>query len=239
MTPATWEEALDQVAERLRTAGADALTLVGGRLSNEDLFNIAQLTGRVNGRKVLYSTMAGGDLTAQLGLPPGSNIADTGPETAILVVASDLEEEAPLWWLRVKQAAKRGVRLIVLNPRPTKLDRVAEFKLRYPYGAEVAAVLALTSILSADCPSLPEAFQHLALSSEMQAAAEAFATAQNGIVIFGSEGVGLTNSHALAHKPHQQTQQRSLRCLAARQRSGCLGHGLPPRPRPPIDFIGC
>jgi NADH-quinone oxidoreductase subunit G len=63
-----------------------------------------------------------------------------GSETAILVVASDLEEEAPLWWLRVKQAADRGARLIVANPRPTKTDRYAAQVLRYAYGSEAAAL---------------------------------------------------------------------------------------------------
>src|SRR5690554_4008945 len=44
LTPATMEEALDLVAERFRAAGSDLLTIAGGRLTNEDLFNLRQLT---------------------------------------------------------------------------------------------------------------------------------------------------------------------------------------------------
>jgi NADH-quinone oxidoreductase subunit G len=49
----------------------------------------------------------------------GTNFADMGIGTTIVVVASNLYEEAPIWYLRVKQAAERGATLIVLNPRET------------------------------------------------------------------------------------------------------------------------
>ena len=120
----------------------------------------------------------GGDLVAQVGIGAGSNFSDMGAETAILVVACDLEEEAPLWWLRVKQAAERGARLIVANPRETKTDRYASHKIRYPYGEEAAAVLSM-------------------IGGESEAA-KAFAEAENGIVLFGSEGTGLASSRSLA-----------------------------------------
>jgi len=72
------------------------------------------------------------------------------------VVASDLEEEAPIYWLRVKQAAQRGAKLIVVNPRPTKLDRYASHILRYPYGAEAAMMLALVNAYRPSVPSCPK-----------------------------------------------------------------------------------
>ncbi len=55
-------------------------------------------------------------------------LATLGKGTAILVVACDLHEEAPVWWLRVKQAAERGATVIVVNPRPTRLERYAAHK---------------------------------------------------------------------------------------------------------------
>jgi len=198
LTEATWEEALELVVDRFRIAGKDLLTLAGGRLSNEDLFNLRKLTDGLGGRKVLYTTMAGGDLTARYGLAPGSNFADMGPETAILVVACDLEEEAPIWWLRVKQAAERGAKLIVLNPRPTKLDRVAAYTFGYPYGAEAAAVLAMIKALATQNLDQATADQNPIGSSGFSAAAKAFTEAENGVVIFGSEGVGLEGSQGLA-----------------------------------------
>ena len=88
----------------------------------------------------LYTDMGGGDLVTQVGVGQGTNFSDMGKGDAILVVASDLYEEAPIWWLRVKQAADRGATLIVANPRETKLDKFANFVVRYAYGDEVKTV---------------------------------------------------------------------------------------------------
>lgn len=198
LVPASWDEALDLVAERFRAAGGDLLTVAGGRLSNEDLFNLRKLTEGQGGQTALYTHMAGGDLTAQVGPGVGTNFSDMGPETAILVVASDLQEEAPIWFLRVKQAADRGAQLIVVNPRPTKLERYAKHVVRYPYGAEAAAVLAMLNTLSAKRPDLPQEAKELERSPELAAAAQAFSAAQNAVILFGSEGTGLESSQALA-----------------------------------------
>jgi len=218
LEPASWDEALDLVAGQLKTAGGENVTIVGGRLSNEDLFNLKALTDELKGRSVLYSSMAGGDLVAQVGVGKGTNFSDLGEGTAILVVASDLEEEAPIWWLRVKQAAERGAKLIVANPRSTKLDRFANFQLCYPYGSEAEIVLEMVNSLSAKRPSaesrnLPDSGQlsidrrsqlrreqvrTLLRSSEFKEAVQTFVEAENAIVIYGSEGTGLDASTALA-----------------------------------------
>jgi NADH-quinone oxidoreductase subunit G len=100
-----------------------------------------------------------------------------GRGDAILVVASDLYEEAPIWWLRVKQAAERGATLIVANPRETKLDKYASFVVRYANGDEAKAI------------------QGLGGSDKIS---EAFAKAENGIVLFGSDGLGLEGTSNVA-----------------------------------------
>ena len=180
LQPASWDEALTLVEAWLREAGDERITLVGGRLPNEDLYNLLQLGGKPR----LYTHMAGGDLVTQFGLPPGSNLGDLSKGSAILVVASDLHEEAPVWWLRIKQAARRGAALIVANPRPTRLDKFASHTLRYAYGDETNTV---RSLLFAD--GAPE---------DMKAAAQAIAAAENLVVFYGSDGLGLVASAALA-----------------------------------------
>jgi NADH-quinone oxidoreductase subunit G len=141
--------------------------------------------------------MAGGDLVAQLGVKIGTNFSDLGPGSVILVVASDLEEEAPIWWLRVKQAAERGATLIVANPRPTKLERYASHVVRYPYGSESTSILAMMNAMSAkqNFPKAPKFHQG---GEAVKAAAEAISGAENLIVLYGSEGIGLEASQALA-----------------------------------------
>ena len=183
LVPVSWDEALDLAAERIRCTG-QLVTLAGGRLSNEDLFNLGQVTQFAHGRTLLYTYMGGGDLTARYGLAEGSNLGTLGKGDAILVIASDLHEEAPIWWLRLKQAAKRGAELIVLNPRETRLDKYAAHVVRYPYGQEVET-------LSAFLPGaeVPEA---------LQAVVSAFQAAENAIVFYGSEGLGLDGSQVVA-----------------------------------------
>jgi len=170
LTPTSWDEALTLVADQFKNAGEGLLTLVSGRLPNEDLFNLKKLADGLGGKAGLYSYMAGGDLVAQVGLGEGSNLADLGEGDAIVVVACDLEEEAPVWWLRVKAAAERGAKLTVANPRPTKLDRYATDIIRYAYGEEVSAVGQVDNL----------------------------SHAENAVIFFGSEGLGLEGSAALA-----------------------------------------
>src|SRR3990170_3053558 len=62
LVPASWDEALNRVAEGLKTAGKGALTLASGRLSNEDLFNLRILTEALDGKAIQYTNLAGGGL---------------------------------------------------------------------------------------------------------------------------------------------------------------------------------
>ncbi len=192
-----WDEALSYVAENFKDAGKNMLTLASGRLSNEDLFNLNELTNGLGGKSALYTHMAGGDLVAQLGVGKGTNLSDLGAGTVILVVASDLEEEAPIWWLRVKQATERGATLIVVNPRHTKLERYANQVVRYPYGSEANTILAMINSMSAkqNFPKAPRLSQG---GEAVKTAAETIVDAQNLIIFYGSEGIGLDASQALA-----------------------------------------
>lgn len=198
LVPVSWGEALDRVAQIFGEHGKGLLTLVGGRLSNEDLFNLHRLTSHVGGKAALYSDMAGGDWIAKVGVATGTNFSEMGEGTVILVVASDLLEEAPLYWLRLKQAAEHGAKLIVANPRSTKLERYATQSLRYRYGHEASLILAMLNALSAKRLDLPAVERNLPDRAEIQRAAQAFAQAQNAVILFGSEGTGLASSRALA-----------------------------------------
>jgi NADH-quinone oxidoreductase subunit G len=178
LKPVSWQKAFKIAAERLKSHPDGLVTLAGGRLANEDFYQLRTLTEGLSGKSVLNSSLAGGDLTARVGLGQGSNIKDLGSETVILVVACDLEEEAPLWWLRVKAAAENGAILIVANPRETKLERSAEYILRYEYGEETQTVLDLLEKKSEE--------------------SRAFKEKENGVVFFGAEGMNFKSSQILA-----------------------------------------
>jgi len=189
----TWEAALDRAADLLGQAGAGLLGLAGGRLSNEDLFNFRALIEGLGGKPVLDDWMAGGDLVRQFGVSPGTNLGTLGQGDAVLVIASDLHEEAPIWWLRIKQAAERGAELVVANARQTRLDAFAAHRLRYAAGEADRAGLSLLGALTGEA-----SLRSYSPDPQTTAAADALRNAKNLIVFYGNEGVDYPGSEALA-----------------------------------------
>jgi NADH-quinone oxidoreductase subunit G len=185
---ANWEKALKEAGEQLHGDRGEVIVLAGGRLSNEDLFNLKQLADGLGGQALLYTSMGGGEMTTAYGLTAGTDFSTMGPGTTILVVASDLYNEAPVWHLRIKQAAKRGATLIVVNARETKLERYAKFVVRYAYGDELATVNGL-----ADKPKI----------------GEAITAAENLVVLYGSDGLGPELTSALAPACAQLVKERA------------------------------
>ena len=173
LSRASWDEATKAAAEGLKK---DLVVLASGKLANEDLFNLKSLAHHAGGQAYLYSHMGGGEMTTLVGVGADTNFGTMGAGTTIVVVASNLYEEAPIWYLRVKQAADRGATLIVLNPRETKLDRFASYVVRYAYGDEVKAVRDLGRGKIGD----------------------AFSSAQKAVILFGSEGLGVEGTASLA-----------------------------------------
>jgi NADH-quinone oxidoreductase subunit G len=174
---ASWDAATKLAAENFEKAKKNFVILASGRLSNEDLFNLKSLADHSEGTAYLYSDMAGGDLTSLVGVSEGTNFGKMGAGTTIVVVASDLYQEAPLWYLRIKQAAFRGATLIVLNARETKLDKHASFVVRYAYGDEVKSVNDL---------------------SKKSKIGDAVTKAENLVVLFGSDGLGVSGTASVA-----------------------------------------
>ncbi len=196
---ASWDAATKFAAENFAADKKNFVVLASGRLANEDLFNLKSLADHSGGTALLYSDMGGGELTQLVGVGAGTNIGNMGKGDAILVMASDLYEEAPIWWLRVKQAADRGATLIVANPRETKLDRFAKFSIRYAYGDEVKTI--------------GDFGKKSKISDE-------FAKARNAIVFFGSEGLSVNGTSAVASACANLLQETSH---VGRANNGLIG----------------
>ena len=174
----SWKKALEIARDHFKSDPGELLTLVGGRLSNEDYYQLLSLTGGLSGQAIVNTNMAGGDLAGALSPAPESNLLDAGMGTTILVAACDLEEEAPVWWLRVKAAAERGASLIVLNPRETKLDRYADQVIQYTYGKETRSLLDL--------------------NEKEKGAFQLIKKAENLLIFYGSEGMDYKASKAFS-----------------------------------------
>jgi len=193
LEPVSWDDALDFVAGRLQQHKDSVAGVAGDRLSNEDYFLFQRLfrQGLGSGHIDLAERrLAGADVVARVGLSRGSNLKELGRGDAILVVAADLHEEAPVWWLRVKQATERGAALVVLNARPTRLDKFARFVRHYDAGAALTAVRELLALAHVDTGDRP--------ADAAQATANTLIEANNLVVFYGAEGLSYEQSDTLA-----------------------------------------
>lgn len=184
----TWEEAIQAVAKGVKKAGDGLVGVAGGQVSNEDLFAFKKLIDGLGGKALLADRMGGGDWVQKVGVGQGTNLRNLGHGDAIVVVASDLHEEAPIWWLRVKQATERGADLVLINARETRLDKFAKRRVGCAYGEAPSVVAALAQAVAS-----PEG-----AARDVATAAKTLAAAQNMVVFYGQEGLTSKGSQALA-----------------------------------------
>jgi NADH-quinone oxidoreductase subunit G len=196
-------------------AGANALAgLAGPELSNEDLFAFRRLMGDTLGTRHLDHRPGAPDdvvldpFGAVLGVGSGTNLLSLGKGSAVLVFGADPEEEAMLYVPRLRGVVARGGDLTVVNSYATKLERGATRGLRVRAGAEALLALALLKVVVderlinqdvvARLRNTADLMQQLASASladlaaaaglseaSIQAAARAFAGAENAIIIYG------------------------------------------------------
>jgi NADH-quinone oxidoreductase subunit G len=186
-----WNEAFPAIASALKNAGGDVAAIAGSSMSNEDLWELRQLVEGLGGSRLgtWSPTHGGAELVAQVGVGAGTNLSELGKGDAILVIASDLEEEVPMWRLRLKQAQDRGAYLVVANARHTRLEDFAVQGTRNDkvvigdairYGAGDA--VAVMANLKAD---------HKEIAKQLS-------DATNLVIVTGAEGLTLDGSQALA-----------------------------------------
>lgn len=223
LEPVSWDDALDFVAGKLQQHKHSAAGIAGERLSNEDYYEFQRLfrQGLGNGNIDLADRrLAGGDVVAQLGLARGSNLKDLKKGDAILVVAADLHEEAPVWWLRVKQAVDRGATLIVLNARPTRLDKFARHLLHYTPGGALPAVRELLAVAHVDTGNPPD--------GSPAAVAATLMDAENLVVFYGAEGLTYDETDTLARMLGNLLAVKRGEGESASSHAGRVNNGLVP-----------
>jgi NADH-quinone oxidoreductase subunit G len=77
-----------------------------------------------------------------------ARVSDIDHADAILVLDTELVDEAPILDLRVRKAVRRnGARLVVASSRPSTLDSAAQAAIRFAPGAAEAALAALAAAL--------------------------------------------------------------------------------------------
>jgi len=159
LEPVSWDEALDYVAHRLREIrdahGPEALgTFTSSRSTNEAAYLLQRLFRAQLGTnnvdccaRVCHSSTA---LALQRSTGTGAASAsyeDIDRARIIVVAGANPTEAHPVVGARIKQAVRRGARLIVIDPRAIELTTLAEHHLALGPGTNVALFNALANVI--------------------------------------------------------------------------------------------
>ncbi|MEU9730368.1 molybdopterin oxidoreductase family protein [Streptomyces sp. NPDC048002] len=163
LVPASWEEALDRIAEGLgRTRaehGPDACGVFGGGgLTNEKAYTLGKFARVVlgtsqidyNGRFCMSSAAAAGmkAFGVDRGLPfPLEDIPRTG---CVILVGSNLAETMPPSLRFFNELRENGGTLIVIDPRRTRTAEQADLHLAPRPGTDLALALGMLHLVVAE-----------------------------------------------------------------------------------------
>jgi formate dehydrogenase major subunit len=155
----SWKSALDRVAQEFTRikdeSGPDALaTISSSRGTNEENYLFAKFMRCVIGTnhidncaRVCHSATVTGMMDT-LGASAATNsIQDLDLTQLIMVVGANPTESHPVVGAKIKQAHRRGVPLIVIDPRRTELARLADLHLQLRPGTNVALLNAMGHVL--------------------------------------------------------------------------------------------
>jgi NADH-quinone oxidoreductase subunit G len=193
LTPVTWEEAIDHVAQRLRqirdSQGGQAIGVIGSnRTTNEENYLLQKFARTVLGtnnidhhRTADFAAFA----RAIAGKPNATaSMRDVASAPAILLIGNDPTEQHPLlaWNIRNNVRLNRA-RLYVVNAQDIKLRRQASKSLQIPAGRENKFVAFLNGDDSAAGSLTSTAVSNDALKQFR----DELKTQPNLIIIFGAE----------------------------------------------------
>ena len=153
----SWAEAFRVVVEQIHTArrgGLRTAALSGGRLADEDAYALSRFARTVLGTNDIDARSRGGTgeedaVLQQVVRTPGVTYTDIERAKAIVVVGSDLQQESPILFLRVRKAATRhGAQVFEVGGRSTPLGRGTGRSILCPPGTEAGVLLGAAAELA-------------------------------------------------------------------------------------------
>jgi len=216
LVPATWEEALEVVARGFAPCKGDRFAAIASaKCTNEENYLIQKFARAVMGTnnvdhcaRLCHAPSVAG-LAQSFGSGAMTNSIEEIAEAAcILAVGTNTTEAHPVIGLEVRKAARRGAKLIVVNPKEIELCRVAVFFLQNRPGTDVALLMGMmrvivdegladTAFIAARCENFDAFRQSLAefdlakveqitgvLREKIAAAARCYATQRPGMIFY-------------------------------------------------------
>ena len=153
---ASWDEALDYVADRLAQHRGDQFaTLCSAKATNEDGYvqqKFARLVMQTNNidhcTRLCHSPSVEAMLTALGSGATSNSYVDYEEARCLVIIGSDANSNHPVAASRMRRAViERGAKLIVINPRRIEMCDFAELWLRPRPGTDVALLNAMARVV--------------------------------------------------------------------------------------------
>ncbi|MGC8833372.1 MAG: molybdopterin oxidoreductase family protein [Armatimonadota bacterium] len=153
--PTSWDEAVGAVASAVRDVlsrrGPRAVGVIGSaRLTNEECYLLSRFARAVIGTPNLDSSCRFYDASLIPGLlqtvgTPASQvqIPDLPKAGSMLIVGANVTEQLPQIGSRIAEAARNGCKVVVVDPRTSRLSAFAEFFVRPRPGTDLHLFKAL------------------------------------------------------------------------------------------------
>ena len=156
----SWEQALEHVATEFRRIkdehGPDSLAVLGSsKCTNEEDYLLQRFarcvlgTNNIDNGSRLYNAATRIGLGSSIGLPGTTNYLSALEQSeVIIVIGANPTSSAPIVEYAIKRAIKyKGAKLILIDPRRTKLSSFAHLRLRPKVGTDVALLNSLAKVI--------------------------------------------------------------------------------------------
>ena len=204
LIPATWDEAIRHVAERLDAIadehGRNSIGVIGSpRLTNESLYVLHRFATELVGTENYTTTdlFPLRDFFKNLGAPLATH-RDIRHAKTIVQIGGDPSELQPLTGKQMRQAVRNGgATLVLVNAVPIRLREQAKVFLHVRPGTEDAIVLALAGASNDSLAAQKTGIE----ASEIDAAREAIANSEGDVVIMFGHEVSSAAQSVIAQLP--------------------------------------
>ena len=152
---ATWDEALDLVAERFSSRRGEAFAAIASaKLTNEENYVIQKFSRAVMGTnnvdhcaRLCHSPSVAGLVQSFGSGAMTSSTKDLGDARCILAIGTNTTAAHPIVGLQVMRSIRQGGKLIVANPREIELARHADLHIRNRAGSDVALLMGMMRVI--------------------------------------------------------------------------------------------
>ncbi len=156
---ATWEEALDIMAKEIGKArDSHGRQSIGGiacdRATNEDVFAFQKFmraavgTDNVDQSATLCHAPSAAMLSYATGAGASTNsIKDAGLAKTMIMVGSNVDRAHPVLSSEIKKAARKGAKLVIVDPRRVELSRFADRHLLLKPGTDAVLFSAMAKYI--------------------------------------------------------------------------------------------